>query len=103
MRVAGRAAAAALVALTAGLALSWVAAAWLRSATPQAELLWRIAPPSKVAIWTLGGAHGASLHLEAGAEVDERIGRIGERIGDRLGGILGREDGLLPGADEGLA
>jgi hypothetical protein len=97
MRVAGRAAAAAIAALAAGLIVSWVGAVWLRSAVPQAGVIWRIAPPAKVAVWTLAGAHGASLHLEAGAEVDENLGRIGDRIGD----LLGREGGLL--GDDGSA
>ncbi len=92
MRVGGRAAAAALAALLVGFAVSWVAAAWLRSSTPEANLLWGVAPPSKVAIWTLSAANGATVRIEAGAEVDERVGRLGEQIGDQLGEVFGQED-----------
>ena len=94
MRVGGRAAAAALAALLVGFAVYWVAAAWLRSATPEANLLWGLAPPSKVAIWTLSAANGATVRIEAGAEVDERVGRLGEQIGDQIGDLFGQEDAI---------
>ncbi len=84
----GRAAAAALAALFVGFAVSWVAAAWLRSATPEANLLWGVAPPSKVAIWTLSGAHGATLRIEAGVDFDEGLAPLREQVGD----LIGQED-----------
>lgn len=86
MRTGGRAVVAAVAALVVGLAVSWVAASWLRSATPEANLLWGVAPPAKTAVWTLAGAHGAALHVEAGAEVDEGLADIGSRLGELLGG-----------------
>ena len=85
MRLAPRAAVAAVAGLVAGLAVSVVAAAWLRSTTPEAGLLWAAAPTGKVAVWTLVGAHGVPLRVEAGAEVPGELGEIGERIGEIFG------------------
>jgi hypothetical protein len=93
MKVAGRAAAAGLAALVLGLTVSWISAAVLRSGAPEAELIWRVAPPSKVAIWTFAGAHGTPLHVEAGAEVTNE--RVREGV-DMFGRLLGREESVIP-------
>lgn len=85
MRLAGRAAVAATLGLVVGLAVSLVAAVWLRSTTPEAGVLWAVAPAGKVAVWTLAGAHGVPLRVEAGAEVSDELGEIGERIGEIFG------------------
>ena len=84
MRVAGKAAVAALAALIIGLIVSFAAAAWLRSAAPSADVVWRSAKPGQVAVWTLAGAHGAPLHVSAGASLQGDIG-------DTIGGLIGRQ------------
>ncbi len=89
MRVGGRAAVAGVAGLIAGLLVSLVAAAWLRSTTPEAGLLWGVAPTGKIAIWTLAGAHGVPLRVQAGAEVSDELGEIGSRIGELFGGDTG--------------
>lgn len=83
--MAGRGAAAAIVGLIAGLLVSFVVSAWLRSAAPEAGLLWRAVPAGKLASWTMTGAHGVPLRIQAGAEVSEELGELGERIGDLFG------------------
>lgn len=86
-----RAAAAAVLGLIAGLVVSFVAAAALRSGAPEAGLLWRAASPPTVAGWMFTGSHGVVLDIEAGAEVrSEPLRRLGERIGD----VFGRDDPL---------
>lgn len=91
MRAVGRAALAAVAALVAGLVLSFVVAGALRSAAPGEQLLSRVAPTPKLAVWTFAAAHGVPIRIEAGAEIDtgdigDRLGGIlGDRIGDRIG------------------
>jgi hypothetical protein len=80
--IAGRAAVAAVAALVTGLVLSFVAAAWLRSAAPDSGLLSRVAPTQRLAVWTLSAAHGVPVEVTAGAEIEsDRLKRIGRLFG----------------------
>jgi hypothetical protein len=80
--VAGRAAVAALAALVVGLVLSFVAAALLRSAAPGEQVLARVAPTPKLAVWTLAAAHGVPIEVTAGAQVESnQLSDIGELFG----------------------
>jgi hypothetical protein len=87
MRVLGRGAAAAVAALVAGVIVSFIAAALVRSAAPGEQILSRVAPTPKLAVWTFAAAHGVPVEVVAGAEVEgEPLRRIGEIFGrDELG------------------
>ncbi len=82
-----RGAAAAVAALIAGVIVSFIAAALLRSAAPGEQILSRVAPTPKLAVWTFAAAHGVPIEVVAGAEVEsDRLRRIGELFGrDELG------------------
>jgi hypothetical protein len=82
MPVVRRAAIAAVGALVVGLVLSYLLAGALRSAVPGEQLLSRVAPTPKLAVWALVAAHGVPIRVTAGAEVEsDRLERIGELFG----------------------
>lgn len=77
--------------LGAGMLAALGATSWLRAATPDGALLWKAAPPGRVAVWALALAHGVPLQIStsAGLSSTDAPGTLG-RLGEILRGEGGR-------------
>lgn len=82
MRVLPRCAAAPIAGLAAGLAAALAAASTVRSSFTDAELLWKVVPVHKLAIWILAGAHRVPLRVQVQAGL--RSGGLSDLIGRRF-------------------
>ncbi|MEX0874487.1 MAG: hypothetical protein WD646_12400 [Actinomycetota bacterium] len=80
---------AALAGLAAGYLASLIAAMWLRASTSDAQLVWKLVSPLKLASWILASAHAVPLVIRsaAGLTAPEAAGSVG-----RLSDVLGSED-----------
>ncbi len=78
---------ASLAGLGIGYLASFVAALLLRASSPDAELLWNLVSPVRVATWMLASAHAIPLIVRsaAGVTAPEAAGSIG-RLSELLGG-----------------
>lgn len=78
---------ASLTGLSIGYAVSLVAVHWMRASSGDAELLWNLISPLRVATWIVTSAHAVPLVIRsaAGVTAPEAAGSVG-RLSELLGG-----------------